>query len=292
MNLSVIIACYNAGDTIVMQLEALAQQKWSEPWEIIFADNGSTDETIASIEKFQNKIPNLRLVDASKKRGAAHARNVGVSIAKGKALAFCDADDIIAPSWVAAMGEALKKYDFVAGQKDYKKLNEPWVFECFGIQETGLHEAAGYLPFAGANNLGVKRSIHEAIGGFDESILGIEDVDYCWRIQQSGTKLHYIPEALIYFRFRHTLKGMYLRSWNMGCQEPLLYRKHLPKGMPRLITWKTFVKAAVVLPLHLLLKVRDKKSLGRWLMDFAWRTGQFKGCIQYGYNPFTQLNFG
>ena len=71
----------------------------------------------------------------------------------------------------------------------------------------------------------------------------------------------------------------------MGCQEPLLYTKH--QGMPKLITWKIFVKAAIKLPLQFLMfKVSDKKSLGKWLMDLAWRGGQLKGCIKYGYLPF------
>ncbi|MEM7726799.1 MAG: glycosyltransferase [Cyanobacteria bacterium P01_A01_bin.45] len=287
MKLSIIIACYNASETIEEQLKSLLKQKWSEPWEVIFADNGSKDNTIEIIRKYQDKIPNLRFIDASQKRGAAYARNFGANVAKSESLAFCDADDLIASGWVESIGEALQKYDFIAGKKDYKKLNESWVLECFGIEESGLHESAGYLPFAGAHNLAVKRSVHNSVGGFDESMMVLEDVDYCWRIQQAGTQLHYIPEALVYFRFRKTLKGMYIRSWNMGCQEPLLYMKHMSNGIPKIITWKTFIKAAVMLPLQfLLLKIRDKKSLGKWLMDFAWRAGQLKGCIQYGYLPF------
>lgn len=56
----------------------------------------------------------------------------------------------------------------------------------------------------GGNNLGIKRSLHDAIGGFDESILLLEDVDYCWRIQEAGMKLHYAPDALLHFRFAIT----------------------------------------------------------------------------------------
>lgn len=48
--LSVIIPCLNAADTIGKQLEALARQEWSEPWEVVILDNGSTDETLAVAE--------------------------------------------------------------------------------------------------------------------------------------------------------------------------------------------------------------------------------------------------
>ncbi|MBF2059991.1 glycosyltransferase family 2 protein, partial [Fischerella thermalis] len=43
MKVSVIIPCLNAAETIGVQLEALANQQWSQPWEVIIADNGSTD---------------------------------------------------------------------------------------------------------------------------------------------------------------------------------------------------------------------------------------------------------
>ncbi len=45
MKLSVIIPCFNAESTIAVQLEALANQHWSEPWEVIISDGGSSDRT-------------------------------------------------------------------------------------------------------------------------------------------------------------------------------------------------------------------------------------------------------
>ena len=77
MKLTVIIPCFNAANTIAVQLEALAQQHWCEPWEVIVSNNGSTDETVAIVEQYQKKLPNLRIVDSSDQGGAAHARNVG-----------------------------------------------------------------------------------------------------------------------------------------------------------------------------------------------------------------------
>lgn len=82
---------------------------------------------------------------------------------------------------------------------------------------------------------------------------------------------------------------MYRRAWNMGSHEYLLYMKNRPPNL----TWKTFVRASVELPLQLLLlQVRDKVSLGNWLMSFAWRLGQLQGCINYRYQSlFRNKNF-
>src|SRR5215468_11366155 len=129
MKLSVIIPCYNGVGTIATQLEALAKQDWSEPWEVIVSDNGSTDDSVAIVEKYRSKLPHLRVVDASAKRGAPYAINVGARAATGDAIAVCDADDEIAPGWVAAIGEALSRHEFVASRFEFRKLNEPWALE-------------------------------------------------------------------------------------------------------------------------------------------------------------------
>ena len=170
MKLSVIVPCYNEANTIATQLEALTKQAWSEPWEVIVSDNGSTDYSLAIVETYRSKLPHLRIVDASTKRGAPHAINVGVQAATGGAIAVCDADDEVAPGWVAAIGEALARHDFVASRFDFTKLNEPWAIAArscgYGTcgQENGLQKIGHppYLLFAGGCGLGVKKSIHDA----------------------------------------------------------------------------------------------------------------------------------
>lgn len=118
MKLSVILPCFNGADTIAVQLEALANQQWSEPWEVIVSNNGSTDESMAIVERYRNRLPNLLIVDAhappEPRRGVTHSYNTDIKAATGDAFVFCEADDEVAPGWLTAMGEALKHYDFVA----------------------------------------------------------------------------------------------------------------------------------------------------------------------------------
>src|SRR5512140_3870131 len=90
--LSVIIACLNAATTLGTQLDALARQSSPVPWELLICDNGSTDATVAVALRYQDRIPGLRVVDASGVRGAGAARNQGAEEARGEWLAFCDAD--------------------------------------------------------------------------------------------------------------------------------------------------------------------------------------------------------
>lgn len=281
MKLSVIIPCYNEAGTISGQLEALTTQQWYAPWEIIISDNGSTDETVAIAEQYQEKLPNLRIVDSSSRQGAAHARNVGASVAAGEALAFCDADDEVAAGWVSAMGEALSKHDFVAGKREYAKLNEPWTLAYRPLTQVDklLTSYPAYLPHASSSNLGIKRSIHEAVGGFDEAMLKVQDTDYCWRVQLAGTKLHFVPEAAIHYRLRDRVGAIYHQARLAGEYNVYLYKKYAALGMPKL-SWKVGLKAWWRLLKHSP-QIFSQQNRTKWLANFARRWGRLQGCIKY-----------
>jgi len=282
MRLSVIIPCFNASDTIAVQLEALTNQYWSEPWEVIISDNGSTDETVAIAEQYKDKLPNFRVIDASARRGAAYARNVGALAAAGEAFAFCDADDEVAPGWVAAMGEALSRFDFVACKREYEKLNEPWALKYRDFsQQEGLQDYTHppYLPHASGSTLGVRRSVHEAVNGFDETMLRLQDTDYCWRIQLTGIELHFVPEAVVHYRYRQTMEAHYLQARLWGEYRVLLYKKYRPLGMPEL-SWQAGVIGWLVL-LKRLPRLLSQEGRVKWVRLFGQRVGRLQGCIKY-----------
>ena len=65
MDISVVIPCFNDEETIGSQLEAVAKQAWSGEWEVVVSDNGSRDNTLAIVEQFRERLPNLRVVDSS-----------------------------------------------------------------------------------------------------------------------------------------------------------------------------------------------------------------------------------
>lgn len=282
MKLSVIIPCLNAAAYLAGQLEALAGQEWSEPWEIIVSDNGSTDGSQAVAARYQERLPNLRLVDSADRRGAAHARNVGARAAAGELLAFCDADDEAGPGWVAAIGRALEHHEFVASRFDIEKLNTPWVRNSHRHpQEKGLnsYQYPPYLPHAGGGGLGIRGSIHEAVGGFDESMLILEDTDYCWRVQHTGVALHFVPDAVMYVRYRDTPGSMYRQARTYAEYNVLLYKKYRPLGMPPL-PWQTGLLAWLRL-LRRLPRLSYQAGRARWLWDLGWRVGRLQGCIKH-----------
>jgi glycosyltransferase involved in cell wall biosynthesis len=287
MRLSVIIPCLNAGKAIATQLEALASQCWSEPWEVIVADNGSTDETRAIAELYRERFGNLRVVDASDRRGSGHARNVGARLALGEALAFCDADDAVAPGWVAAIGEALAKYDFVASRMEGEKLNPSWNSHSRGKpQQEGLSVVRypPYLPHAGGSGLGVKRSVHELVGGFDEFLPRLVDTDYCFRIQRAGVKLHFVSEAVIHIRYRDTLRGMFHQARLWAKHNVLMYKRYRLPGEKPVHPWREHAKNWRRL-MQSLPQLRSPAGRARWIWRFGWQVGWLQGSIRYRVPP-------
>lgn len=282
MRLSVIMAILNSGDTIETQLKALANQVWSEPWEVIISDNGSTDDSIKIVEKYKDQIPNLRIVDSSDRRGHAHALNIGIEASIGESLAFCDGDDEVGPGWLAALGKALSKYDFVACRTDIEKLNSFWVQKSRGnIQQEGIQKFnyPDYLPHAGAGTIALKQWIHEAIGGFNESLTYLHDTDYCWRIQLLGIKLYFVPDALVHIRFRNNIRDIYLQAHSYGKYNVMLYKKYQQFGMPK-ISWKQRM-LKILGVIKCLLLIRDTGDIANVVWFFGWYMGRLKGSINF-----------
>lgn len=283
MDFSVIIPCFNAAETIGTQLEALLGQCPTYQWEIIVSDNGSSDGTAAVLKRYRERLPNLCVVDASDRRGPSHARNVGARAATGELLLFCDADDEVGPGWIAAMTQALSKYDFVASCLDTERLSSPRALAIMGNwrQRDGLivYKYVPFLPYGDTSGLGVKRAVHEAVGGFDEDLMACEDCDYCWRIQLAGTILHFVPDALLYSRHKDPRSGAYRQAWCWGQYHALLIKKFRTLGMPKaplsigLKLWWRLLRHPPIF--------RSQQHRDRWTWNLCYRFGQMIGCIKH-----------
>lgn len=234
--ISVLLPTRNGAATIGAQLEALAGQETTAGWELVVADNGSSDGTLEIVERYRDRFETLRVVEARERAGLPHACNVAAAQAEGEALLICNDDDVMADGWLAAMSGALADHDLVAGRLEHERLNEPWALEVRGRpqeEELPRWSFGTHLPFAFACALGVRRDLHRSIGGFDESMVPAgEDIDYCWRAQYEGAELRFVPDAVMHYRVRATLGALYRQSRNYAVADVLIYKKHRRLGLP------------------------------------------------------------
>jgi GT2 family glycosyltransferase len=281
IKLSVVITALDAADTIGDQLDALAAQRWSEPWEVVVADNGSSDETVAVVESYVDRLPALRVVDASDRRGIAHGFNVGAAAARGEYLAFCGADDEVGSGWLAALGSALERHEVVGSPGEATKLNEPWVLE--SRDPTPRLERAWFPPYlehASTLGLGIRRELFERIGGFDESFHSLEDADLCFRAQLAGAKLVLADDAVVHYRYRTQLGDIFRQAEAYAEGFAHLQRRYQPREIRFHDAWKWPLRHWRPI-LRDLPRVRDRGGRARLAWLLGWQLGRVRGSIKY-----------
>lgn len=277
--ISVVVPVLNGMPWIEHQLSALAAQVVPSQWEVVVADNGSEDRTRACVERWSERDHRLRLVDASVRPGPGAARNIGVRATRAPMLAFCDADDVVRPGWLAAMEAALSDTDLAAGVFDFSSLN--------GRPASNPIPAAtghmGFLPFALGANLAVRREAFEAAGGFSETLRAGEDIDLSWRLQLAGYRFRVTPGASVAKREIANGMPLFHAAWAYGRCDTMLYRRYRPAGMRRDLRGAT--KAWVWLLANspgLFLPSRRRQ----WLRSFGQRAGRLTGSVsQHAFFP-------
>jgi GT2 family glycosyltransferase len=279
VDITVVIPCLNAGAELAHQLDALRRQQFAGRWEVVVADNGSNDDTRAVAASFADTLPDLRIVDASSRRGRHYACNTGAGAAKGRSIVFVDADDLVAAGYLAAMALALEHSAVVAARLDHS-LDPEWMYGVgSAVQTNGLQNGFEYLPFGAGASLGFRRDVFEALGGFREHATLCEDVELCWRAQLAGYQIRFVPDAVIQYRSRPTLAQMYRQHRDYARAWPLLYKEFRSEGMPRrtaravLGEWGTIARSVP--------RLRTRTQVARWLRRTGRSVGRLEGSVRH-----------
>jgi glycosyltransferase involved in cell wall biosynthesis len=231
-DLSVVIPVRDAATTIRGQLDALLAQEWDGAFEVVVADNGSTDATRAVVEEYAARDERVRLVDASDRPGVGHCRNAGIAAARADAIAMCDADDVVHAGWVRAMGGALPDHEFVTGPLDITTLNPDWVLDTRGrALADGPGQFFGVLEFAHSCNVGFRAELIERAGGFDERLVAGEDIELSARFTRAGATLTFVADAVVSYRYRDTVRGLWRQARTYGQVRPELFRRVAATGV-------------------------------------------------------------
>ena len=204
-------------------------------------------------------------------------------VARGEYLAFCDADDVIEPGWVSAIGEALQQHELVGSRLEYEKLNGTKSSLRNLPQQRGLRQSlynSSFLPFAVGAGLAVRREVFEKLGGFDETLMCGLDIDFCWRAQLGGSDLHFEKTAVIHCRLRSRPKDSYRQTFTHAFWTVAIYKRYRRHGMSGVR-----LQSGVKMWLHLLLiqlpQLAKKSSREKWINNFARRCGLLLGSIRF-----------
>jgi glycosyltransferase involved in cell wall biosynthesis len=279
---SVIIPALNAANTIGEQLRALSSQTYPRSWEITVADNGSQDGTLELVRDWAEKLPSLKIVDASGTPGAGHTRNAGAAASSGDLLLFCDADDIADPGWISAAVEAAKEADLVGGRMEVNTLNDHHVLSWRKpLQTDKLPISLGFLPYSLSSNIAVRAAVFRELGGWSEDFptAAAEDVEFSWRAQLASYRLSFASDAVMHYRYRPDLSGLVQQFYRRGSAQARLYRLFRDQGVTR-PNAKQVLAAWAYLLLGARNVVRGNGRRGAWLAQLAMRAGRVQGSMR------------
>jgi len=182
---SIIVPAKNEGQLIGACLNSLILQSYPKHlYEIIVADNNSTDETEEIAKKYH-----VILVKADGHVGAV--RNSGAQSAKGDVLAFIDADCVAPPDWLNRCVNLLHgSNNTVYGGGVKNPLSANWIEKCWILE----NENHPNLPkeLIGANICLKKRQFLSA-GGFNEHVTSGEDTELSLSLKKMGLKVEISP---------------------------------------------------------------------------------------------------
>lgn len=222
---SVVICSYNGASTVEACLRSMEKQRYPR-YEVIFVDDGSTDETPRILGKF----PWVRVI-RQENMGLSYARNVGLAAAKGEVVAYTDSDCEADEDWLYYLAVSLVRSGHAGiGGPNLIPDEGSWIADCVGLSPGGpTHvmlddRTAEHVPGC---NMAFWRWAANQINGFDPQFRKAgDDVDFIWRLQHQGYSIGFAPSAQVWHYRRNTVKAYLKQQRGYGEAEALLKYKH------------------------------------------------------------------
>ena len=269
MKLSIVIICWNDAKHLVPCIESIYRETRSLSFEIIVADNASTD---GSPELVRRHFPKVKLVETGRNCGYGPGNNAGFKAARGEYVLILNPDTVIHERAVEKL-VAFADFHPEAGGFGCRVLLEDGRFQgapqplptVFGYLVRALYlrdlgrlspafDSDMYVGWTGGNvrEIGfqagccllVRNSLLQGLGGFDEQFLHqYEDADLCHRIWKLGHKVLYCPDAWI-THIGGYQRGTYPPKVILETQRSKVryFAKHYGLGAAEQIRWVTLAE--------------------------------------------------
>lgn len=199
---TIVTPFYNPGALFHETAQAVLQQSFQQ-WEWVIVNDGSTDlQSLSILDLYRGRDARIRVVDHAVNRGLSAARNSGFHDARSRYVVQVDSDDLLEPTAIEKWVWFLESYPEFAFCKGYSVG--------FGAQDylhqRGFHEGRAFLEenLVAPTSM-IRKAVHEAVGGYDETILGgLEDWDFWLRCASFDYWGGTVPEYLDWYRRRET----------------------------------------------------------------------------------------
>ena len=215
---SIIIVTWNGLHHLKKFLPSVIKTKYPN-FEIIVADNNSTD---GSIEWIKKTYPEVKIAALNHNYGYTGGNNRALPFASKDILIFLNNDVEVTPNWLDAISDTFEKDDSIAiVQPKLKSYEDRDFFEYAGAaggfidkwgypfcrgrvfdhleKDEGQYDNVSEITWASGAAYAIKRNIFEKFEGFDEDFeFHMEEIDLSWRILNEGYKAVFTPDSTVY----------------------------------------------------------------------------------------------
>ncbi|MDG2074068.1 MAG: glycosyltransferase [Polaribacter sp.] len=232
LHFSIIIPVYNRPNEIDELLESLTKQDFSDDFEVLVIEDGSTKKCSFEVSKYSRKLDVKYLYKSNS--GAGASRNFGMEKANGNYFIILDSDVIVPKQYLSEVSTTLKSNftdafggpdaaheSFTATQKaiNYSMTS---VLTTGGIR--GKKNAVGKFQ-PRSFNLGMSKKAFEKTNGFADLKVG-EDIDLTFRLWENGFETQLIDKAFVYHKRRSTIKQFFKQTVAFGTARPQLNKRY------------------------------------------------------------------
>jgi glycosyltransferase involved in cell wall biosynthesis len=194
--LSIVIPTLNEQDYLPALLESIAAQDMPTTYEVIIVDGNSSDKTKKYAKSFEGKIKDLTIIDSEP--GISKQRNKGAAAAKYESIVFIDADMLLAQDTFTKLGDFYDEYPSSLASPRFLPYDGKLIDRLFA------HLANVFMWLRRKNNpiscgmcIITTQSVHRSIGGFDETLLYAEDIDYGLKAYKAKIPFHILSSIVV-----------------------------------------------------------------------------------------------
>jgi len=241
-----------------------------ENFEVVVADNGSTDDSIIFL---QNHFPKVKIITSPSNEGFAGGYNWALKLVDADFFVLLNSDVEVTPNWLNPMVDLfLSNENIAACQPKLLSQKEPVFFEYAGaaggwIDSLGYpfsrgrvfdycerdnlqYEDSAPIFWATGASMMIRSTVFHEMNGFDTNFFAHqEEIDLCWRLQLAGYKIYACPSSTVYHVGAGTLprggRKVYLNFRNnlvMLCKNlpyaELVWKLPFRLGLDALSAWK------------------------------------------------------
>ncbi len=232
LNFSIIVPVYNRPKEIDELLESLTKQDFSNNFEILIIEDGSTEKSEQIVEKYTNQL-DLKY-HFKENSGAGASRNFGMQKATGNYFIILDSDVIVPKSYLTAVKKVLES-NFTdafggpdAAHESFTDVQKAINYSMTSVLTTGgirgkKKSVGKFQPRS--FNLGLSKKAFEITQGFSKMKNG-EDIDLTFRLWDNGFETQLIENAFVYHKRRSTINQFFNQTFGFGTARPILNKKY------------------------------------------------------------------